>query len=518
MNSNTITLSVQDLKSTILPGLGKLVGRSRTLPVLQTIRLTRTGEGLVTLQATDLDSHAIYNIPEKQSGPALDMLVPFEPLNRLVKGLGKKDAIDLALDGETKVNVNYQLAGSEMQQSMESVKVDEFPALPTIKQPGFAVGPEFGVAVKQAFQCCSTDPSRYVLQGACLDLVDKKSHYVVGTNGRILFSANSFTFGLKKSVIVPNHKFLQSTEMMDAGCVVAVEPPAKKEETGWIKFNNQNWTYIIREIHGPFPNWQQCVPLMESPKTILKLGPAAIKQILEVLPHLPGNTGLDYKVRFKIEADLLRIEGPDYEKETWTGVSVQDVKIAGKPLAIALNRNYLATALKFDLNEVQFDDELSAMVFQNGGKRMVIMPVRLSAVNPAKPTPAVAPVPASEPAAAPSPATQPPASSPTTATATLTEPKPEAEAQPKENMNTMQAPERGNLKPNGTTTTKPAETTAAQSITDQIEQIKETMKNVGRDLNNLIDAVKAQEKQQRANEREMESARATLKKLQQVSI
>ena len=505
MNSSII-LNVSELKSTILPGLGKLVGRSRTLPVLQTIRLTRTGEGLVTLQATDLDSHAIYNIPEKQSGPALDMLVPFEPLNRLVKGLGKKDTIDLALDGETKVNVNYQLAGSEMQQSMESVKVDEFPALPTIKQPGFAVGPEFGVAVKQAFQCCSTDPSRYVLHGACLDLTDRKLHYVVGTNGRILFSANSFTFDLKKSVILPNHKFLQSTEMMDAGCVVAVEPPAKKEETGWIKFNNQNWTYIIREIHGPFPNWRQVIPLMASPKTVLKLGPAAIKQILEVLPHLPGDVAPDHKIRLKIEANLLRIEGPDYEKETWTGVSVQDVKIAGKPLAIALNRNYLATALKFDLNEVQFDDELSAMVFQNGGKRMVIMPVRLSAVNPAKPTPA----------AAPSPATQPPASSPTTATATatLTEPKLDAEAQPKENMNTMQAPERGNLKP----TTKPVETPIAPSITDQIEQIKETMKNVGRDLNNLIDAVKAQEKQQRANEREMESARATLKKLQQVSI
>ena len=515
MNSNAITLPVQDLKTTVLPALGRLVSRRSSLPVLQTIRITRTGEGLVTLQATDLDSHAIYNMAEKQSGPALDLLVPFEPLNKLVKGLGKKETIALALDGETKVNVNYQLAGSEMQQSLDSVKVDEFPALPTINQSGFAVGPEFGLAVKQAFECCSSDPSRHVLHGACLDLTDRKLHYVVGTNGRILFSANSFSFDLKKSVILPNHKFLNGTDLMDAGCVLAVEPPAKKEETGWIKLSNPNWTYIIREIHGPFPNWRQVIPEMASPKTVLKLGPAAIRQILEVLPHLPGDVDPDHKVRLKIERDLLRIEGPDYEKEVWTGVSVLDAKIAGKPLTIALNRNFLATALKFDLDNAQFDDELSAMLFQNGGKRMVIMPVRPSAANSVRPAPTPAPTPDSTATA--STVTEPAASSSTT-TATTPEPEPKAEAQPKENMNTMTASERGNLKPSNGSTTKPAEATTTPSLTDQIEAIKESVKNVGRDLNNLIDAVKAQEKQQRATEREVESARTTLKKLQQVTI
>ncbi len=516
MNSNAITLPVQILKNTVLPGLGRLIGRSRTLPVLQSIRVTRSSGGNVTLHATDIDSHAIYNMAEKQPGPALDMLVPFEPLNRLVKGLDRKETIGLALDGKTKISVNYQLAGSEMQKSLESVAVDEFPALPTISQTGFAVGPEFGVAVKQAFQCCSTDPSRQILNGACLDLTDAKLHYVVGTNGRILFSANSFCFDLKKSVILPNHKFLHSTELMDAGCVVAVEPPAKKEETGWIKLSNPNWTYIIREIHGPFPNWRQCVPLTEKPRTLIKLSPAAIKQILEVLPHLPGDMEPDHKMRFNIEADELRVEGPDYEKEAWAGVTVQDVKITGKPLTIALNRNYLATALKFDLNEVQFEDELSPMVYLNGGKRMVIMPVRLGNER-ARPASASAHVPE------PSTTTQPtaPEPSPSTATiATTTGPKLEAEAKPKETeMNTtMTAPERGNLKSNGTTTTKLTETTAPVSLTDQIEQIKEAVRNVTRDLNSLIDAVKAQEKQQRATEREVESARATLKKLQQVTI
>jgi hypothetical protein len=181
-------------------------------------------------------------------------------------------------------------------------------------------------------------------------------------------------------------------------------------------------------------------------------------------------------------------------------------------MMIALDREFLAIALKFNLGEIRLEDELSAMLFSNGGKRMVIMPVRMS-VEPTQPAPAPVPVPATSPESTAAPTTA--------AQSTITEPKPDAAAEPKENaMNatTLQAPERANLKSNGNgTTTKPAETTPPTLI-DQIEQIKESVRNVGRDLNNLIEAVKTAEKQQRATEREVESARATLKKLQQVTI
>ena len=56
------------------------------------------------------------------------------------------------------------------------------------------------------------------------------------------------------------------------------------------------------------------------------------------------------------------------------------------------------------------------------------------------------------------------------------------------------------------------------SLIDQVEQIKDTLKNVVRDLNLVVDAVKAVEKDQRVSEKEVESARATLRKLQQVSL
>ena len=65
-------------------------------------------------------------------------------------------------------------------------------------------------------------------------------------------------------------------------------------------------------------------------------------------------------------------------------------------------------------------------------------------------------------------------------------------------------------------TPKPAQTQL--TLIDQVEKIKETLKTVIRDLNTLVDSVKLAEKENRASEKEVEAARATLKKLQQVSL
>src|ERR1035438_1174630 len=70
-----IVIPVCDLKAA-LPGLSKIVGRSRTLPVLQCIRVSRDAEGKVSLMATDLDAFAAYTVKEPQSVPAMEILMP----------------------------------------------------------------------------------------------------------------------------------------------------------------------------------------------------------------------------------------------------------------------------------------------------------------------------------------------------------------------------------------------------------------------------------------------------------
>ena len=69
-----------------------------------------------------------------------------------------------------------------------------------------------------------------------------------------------------------------------------------------------------------------------------------------------------------------------------------------------------------------------------------------------------------------------------------------------------------------TAKTEAPTTEPSTSLLDQIEQVKESAKNLVRDLTGLTDTVKQAEKDKRTNEKELENARAVLKKLQQVQI
>jgi DNA polymerase III sliding clamp (beta) subunit (PCNA family) len=480
-----ITLPVPDLKSA-LSGLNKLVGRKTTLPVLSHIKVTRRLDGLVTLQGTDLDAHATFILNGNQPGPAVELLVPLEQLNNALKcSSGTKQDVALVCEGKA-TKLRYFLGGNPVHQPVNTLPVKEWPPMPEITVDGQPLQPGFGQALKEAMQCCSEDESRHTLRGACLDARDPKAHYIVGTNGSFLYSANTFAFPIKEDIIIPDSKFIRGSGLLDEEpCSLSVQPGKKPSDARHICLQNKQWQFVTREIEGQYPNWKQVVPAVNGSWTSVKLGGPAIEQLLKVIPNLPGQDGDHNAVRLRTGNNCLWVEGRNKGDAEWTKIAVQDVTIAGKAKEISLNRDYLLPAMKFGLNELAIQDELSPMVLSKDGKRMVIMPVNLSGKTPqtAKPAPTPAPSP----------------STPTPASTTETN------------------NERNNMPRTAKTeTTKPAEPTT--SLIDRVEGIKGSLKNVVRDLNNLVDAVKVQEKDQRATEKEVEAARATLKKLQQVTI
>jgi len=244
---------------------------------------------------------------------------------------------------------------------------------------------------------------------------------------------------------------------------------------------NKQWQFVTREIEGKYPNWKQVVPAINGLWTLAKLSAPAIEQLIKVIPNLPGQDGEHNAVYLRTGHNCLWVEGRNKGDAERTKIAVQDVQITGKAKEISLNRDYLLPALKFGLNELAVLDELSPMVLSKDGKKMVIMPVKMNGTTPQTAK------------SAPSPSTPTPAST--------------SEANNERNSMPKTAK---------TETTKPAE--PSTSLVDKVDQIKDSLKNVVRDLNSLVDAVKAQEKEQRAIEKEVEAARATLKKLQQVTI
>jgi hypothetical protein len=365
-------------------------------------------------------------------------------------------------------------------QALNTLPVKEWPPMPEIKVEGKPLQPGFGQALKEAMQCCSEDESRQHLRGACLDARDPKAHYIVGTNGRFLYSANTFAFPIKEDVIIPDSKFIRASGLLDdEPCSLSVQPGKKPSDAKHICLQNREWQFVTREVAGPFPNWKNAVPAINGSWTLVKLSGPAIEQLLTVIPNLPGQDGNNNPVHLRTGHNCLWVEGRSKDDAAPTKIAIQDVVITGKPKEISLNRDYLLPALKFGLNELAILDELSNMVFSKDGKRMVIVPLK----------------PEAEAKQVPVPATATPAPASTTAT----------------NNERNKMPRTAK-----TETAKPAEPTT--SIIGQVENIKDSLKNVVRDLNNLVDAVKAREKDQRATEKEVEAARTTLKKLQQVTI
>jgi DNA polymerase III sliding clamp (beta) subunit (PCNA family) len=474
-----IALPVSELKIA-LSGLNKLAGRRTTLPVLSHIKISRNSDGTVTLQGTDLDSHATFTLDGTQPGAPIELLVPLEQLHKAFKcSTGTKQDVALICEGKS-TKLRYFLAGNPVQQAVNTLPVKEWPPVPEITVKSEPLQPGFGQALREALQCCGEDGTRHTLQGACLDARDPKAHYIVSTNGQFLYSANSFAFPIKNEVIIPDSKFINGSDLLDEEpCSLSVQPGKKPSDTRHICLRNRRWQFVTREIEGQYPNWKQVVPAINSSWTSVKLGGPAVEQMLKVIPNLPGQDRENSPVLLRTGQNCLWVEGRNKDDKEPTKIAIQDVTITGKPREISLNREYLLTALKFGLVDLSIENELSPLVFGKDGKKMVIMPLKMK--EEVKPAPSPAP-------ATPAPATTPETNS-------------ERNSMPRSTK---------------TETTKPAEPTT--SIIGQVEQIKDSLKNVVRDLNSLVDAVKAQEKEQRATEKEVEAARTTLKKLQQVTI
>ena len=65
--NTVIELPAAELKIA-LTGLGKVISKRTTLPVLEHLRVTRDKAGIVTLQATDLDATAVYQAEQPSPG------------------------------------------------------------------------------------------------------------------------------------------------------------------------------------------------------------------------------------------------------------------------------------------------------------------------------------------------------------------------------------------------------------------------------------------------------------------
>jgi hypothetical protein len=189
---------------------------------------------------------------------------------------------------------------------------------------------------------------------------------------------------------------------------------------------------------------------------------------------------VNHTIGINIANQKLMLRGRSAESEKWTDLQIDGATVTGNPVIVYLNRNYLAKALSFGLAEVQIIDALSPVRFVNDGRQMVIMPMRVdSTPSPATPNK----VPAE------------------------TE-KTERSIMPRTN------------NPNGQTSgaSTNGNKTALETALEKIETVKSLCRESIQGLNSLGDSLKQIQRDQKSSEREVQTVRSTLEKLQHVKI
>ena len=257
MKTSVERLSVADLK-TVLPGLSKIVSKKSALPVLSCVKVIHAPDHTIRLQANNLEQIVTVRLQNPSPGMPGELLVPLEELATIAKRCSAEETIELSVDGK-ETSITYPAAGTRIKKPLKHVALDEFPPTTEVNTEPVQLDDAFKLALQQAFECASENSGRYVLEGACLDVSKKEAHYVVGTDGRHLYSANSFLFDVPDCINLPRGKFLTWDGFVDDGPWTLryqpgtkAEPKAKiAEMPAWVRLDSDHWTYVSKPIPGP---------------------------------------------------------------------------------------------------------------------------------------------------------------------------------------------------------------------------------------------------------------------------
>jgi len=468
-----ISISINSLKPAIA-GLSKVVSNKSTLECLRCVRVDATPEQ-VSIMGTDLDMFARITLPEAKCDTAASFLLPFDRLQSIAKRFNTRTILNIE-EGK----IFCDLGTGRVSENVESLALKEFPEEPAFEIKTVALPESFPRRLTETMGCSSTDATRYVLNGILLDVSDPACHNMVGTDGRHLFSANSFTLPLSQSVIIPNHKLLLWRGLADLPWALAGQ---KKKSNTLVRIAAGDWTLTLKTIEGNYPNWKQVVPDNRQHSTTVTLPDEhEFGKIVNGLPMTDLNN---------CPVDLVIEKGSVAVKDTTGGSSIllEGAKAKGADIKIRLNRNYLTKAFDYGLTRISLIDPMSALLFTREGRQMVIMPLRIGD---------------------PSPTNQPAPS----------EPQPERKPMPAINGHTHGATTPYlNGAPRSTTPVIPAaDKPAIEVAIDKLDGFKVVFREALTSITELTTLLRQAVRDQKAGEKEIHQVRQTIRSLQGMKI
>lgn len=472
---NPISLPVAELKPALV-GLGKVINPRSTLPGLQYVKVERTNDGWIALTSTDLDRFVTVRLEQPSTGPAMAVLVPHDQLVQLTKNSDRNEhlLIDSTPGGPV---IKFALAQSLGEQKVKPLPLAEFPVTPRIQAEAIPLPSELRRSIHEAMDCASTDETRYVLNGTFIDASNPKANYIVGTDGRHLYSANSFALPLKNSVLIPNNKFLGWKEFNNDG-----EWQLKADDKT-VQISSRRWRFISKQIDGKYPDWRVTVPNPSDARTHITLDPAKLDTLIKLIQRMPCHDPNKYQtIGLECAEGRFLLLGKDTPDTPWTRVPVPDAKVEGLEVTMFLSRRYLIKALEYGLNTISLNEEIHSLRFHHKGRQTIVMPLRIDSPS-SRQTPNLQPAPVKPP---PSRTVPPPAPPP----------------QPMITHPTSEGPVSGEPK------------SATEEVIDLSLLLRDKLNEGFNLLRELSLKLKAINREQKTSARELNSVRSTLRSLQ----
>lgn len=375
-----IALPIAELKPA-LTGLGKVLDRHSTLPVLNMIKIERTRDGWIALTATDIEAFVTVRLEQPSHGEVCVILVPYDDLHTVVKSCGKMDIISVRTDQKESVLsgvIEYPLSGQTLEKRCTLIPVDEFPAIPKIKGEAVSLPDNVRTSIREAMECASEDESRLILNSAYLDVSQPKCHHVVGTNGRHLYASNSFSLPLKEGVIIPTHRFLTYKEFNNDGEWQVKSGPNSNDNGSdpLVQISSRRWRFITRQHEGNYPNWRQVLPSNDQYKTGVTFNPSDLDKLVQVIQRMPDHDAINHGIGIEIKRQGIQLLCKSGGDEPMTAVPINAVKIEGSDVRVQLKRQYLMKALRFGLNRLEVVDPMTPVRLSHEGRQMIVMPLR----------------------------------------------------------------------------------------------------------------------------------------------
>src|SRR5262249_34485183 len=141
MKTSEIELTVSELKQ-VIPGFAKVISRRTTLPVLGCVKLAQDADGVITLQANNLDEIITVKLQSQGKASSRAMLAVFDGIYKLVKSCGASDSIRFSANKQG-TSVRFPVAGNLVTRPLTHVDPKEWPASKDLTEEAFELDETF---------------------------------------------------------------------------------------------------------------------------------------------------------------------------------------------------------------------------------------------------------------------------------------------------------------------------------------------------------------------------------------